>query len=126
MLTPASAYNLQPSGMGTEPSNRRCPILSHCLGLRGLGPPFRWCEAPRKGYPLRVLTVQVTSGTNLLWRTCPHWVTLSDVRVIMMIMCVLVVELLCQAMMGWVPTLECLLPGAFGCMWLRIVLSSIK
>jgi hypothetical protein len=36
-------------------------------------------------------------------------VSLSDVRVIMAIMRVLVVKLLCQAVMGWVLVLECLL-----------------
>jgi hypothetical protein len=40
--------------------------------------------------------------------------SLSDVRAIMVIMCVLVVELLCQMMMGRVPVLECLLPDAHG------------
>jgi hypothetical protein len=35
-------------------------------------------------------------------------VILSDVRVIMVIMCVLVVELICQEVTGWIPVLECL------------------
>jgi hypothetical protein len=42
-------------------------------------------------------------------------VSLSDVRVIMAIMLVLVVELLCQAVMGQLQVLECLLPGLRGC-----------
>jgi hypothetical protein len=42
-------------------------------------------------------------------------VSLSDVRVIMVIMCVLNVELLCQEVMGRVPIFDCLLPGACGC-----------
>jgi hypothetical protein len=42
-------------------------------------------------------------------RTC-----LSDVRVIMTIMCVVLVELPCQAMMGWIFALAYLLPGARG------------
>jgi hypothetical protein len=29
----------------------------------------RGCEAPGKGYPLGVLTVQVFGGPDLLWRT---------------------------------------------------------
>jgi hypothetical protein len=33
--------------------------------------------------------------------------SLSDVRVIMTIMCVLVVELLCKTLMGRIPPLEC-------------------
>jgi hypothetical protein len=39
---------------------------------------------------------------------------LSDVRVIMVIMCVLLVELLYQAVMGWISALEYLLPGMHG------------
>jgi hypothetical protein len=42
-------------------------------------------------------------------RTC-----LSDVRVIMTIMCVALVELPCQAMMGWIFAPAYLLPGARG------------
>jgi hypothetical protein len=51
-------------------------------------------------------------------------VSLLDVRVIIVIMCVLVVELLCQAVMGWILVLECLLPGVR--LWLRLVLPGIK
>jgi hypothetical protein len=43
-------------------------------------------------------------------------VNLSDIRVIMEIMCVLVVELLCQAMMGHILVLKYLLSDAQGCM----------
>jgi hypothetical protein len=39
---------------------------------------------------------------------------LSDVRAIMAIMCVLVEELLCHVVMGWIPVLEYLLSGACG------------
>jgi hypothetical protein len=53
-------------------------------------------------------------------------VSLSYVRVIMMIMCVLMVELLCQAVIGRVPVLECLLLGAHGHQRLRHVMSGIK
>jgi hypothetical protein len=38
--------------------------------------------------------------------------SLSDVRAIMMIIHVFVVELLYQEVMGWVPVLKWLLPGA--------------
>jgi hypothetical protein len=41
-------------------------------------------------------------------------VNLSDVRVIMMIMCVPVVELLCQAVTGWISVREHLFSGACG------------
>jgi hypothetical protein len=41
---------------------------------------------------------------------------LSSVRVIMPIMCVPVVDLLCQVAMGWLPVLKYLLLGARWCM----------
>jgi hypothetical protein len=41
-------------------------------------------------------------------------------------MCVLGVELLCQAVTGWILALDCQLLGAHGCLWLHFVLSSIK
>jgi hypothetical protein len=51
---------------------------------------------------------------------------LSDVRVIMAIMRVLVVDLPCQVVTGWVPALECLLLGACGHLPLHLVLCGIK
>jgi hypothetical protein len=53
----------------------------------------------------------------------PIGASLSDVRAIMAVICVLVVKLLCQAMMGRVPLLECLLSGMRGCLWLHFVLA---
>jgi hypothetical protein len=53
-------------------------------------------------------------------------VRLSDVRVVMMIMHVLVVELLYQAVMEQIPVLECLLPGMHGYQRLRHVMSDTK
>jgi hypothetical protein len=44
----------------------------------------------------------------------PYQASLSDVRVIMVVMRVLVVMWLCQAVMGWIPALERLLPGVHG------------
>jgi hypothetical protein len=52
--------------------------------------------------------------------------SLSNVRDIMMIIHVLVEELLCQTVMGRIPTLECLLSGTRGRLWLRPILPSIK
>jgi hypothetical protein len=43
---------------------------------------------------------------------------LSDVRMIIAIMHVLVKELLCQAVNGWILVLECLLSSASGQLWL--------
>jgi hypothetical protein len=53
-------------------------------------------------------------------------VSLSDVRVVMVIVWVLVVELLCQAVMGCIPVLECLLPSACERLWLHLFLPGIK
>jgi hypothetical protein len=53
-------------------------------------------------------------------------VSLSDVRVIMAIIHVLMVELICKMVMGWIPVLEYMLPGACGCLLSRLVLSGIK
>jgi hypothetical protein len=52
--------------------------------------------------------------------------SLSNVSVSMSIMRVLVVELLCQVVMGQIPVLECLLLGTRGRMLLCLVLPSIK
>jgi hypothetical protein len=56
----------------------------------------------------------------------PYQVSLSDVRVIMIIICVLVVELLCQVVMGRISALECLLPDAHAHLWLHLVMSGIE
>jgi hypothetical protein len=53
-------------------------------------------------------------------------VRLFDVRVIVAIILVFVVELLYQAVTGWVPVLECVLPYACGHERLHSVLSGIK
>jgi hypothetical protein len=52
-------------------------------------------------------------------------VSLSDGRVIIVIMHVLVVELLCQVVMGWIPVLECLSQArvgayTYGLSWLAL------
>jgi hypothetical protein len=52
--------------------------------------------------------------------------SLSDVRVIIAVMCVLMVEMLCQVVMEQIPVLECLLPGTRGRMWSCLVLCDIK
>jgi hypothetical protein len=51
--------------------------------------------------------------------------SLSDVRVIIVIMRVLIMELLCQTMTGQILALECLLPGMRGHMRLCPVLSRL-
>jgi hypothetical protein len=56
----------------------------------------------------------------------PYRVSLSDVRVIMVFICILRVELLCQAVMRQIPALKCLLLGPRGSQWLRLVLTGSK
>jgi hypothetical protein len=51
---------------------------------------------------------------------------LSDVRVVMAIMHVLMGELLCQAVARWISVLEGPLSGARGLLWLRLVMPDIK
>jgi hypothetical protein len=53
-------------------------------------------------------------------------VSLYDVRVIMVIMRVLMVEMPCQVMTGRILALKCLLPGARGRLWSCLALSDIK
>jgi hypothetical protein len=53
-------------------------------------------------------------------------VSLSDVRVIMEIMRVLVEELLCQTVTGQISVLECLLSDERGHLRLRLLLLDIK
>jgi hypothetical protein len=53
-------------------------------------------------------------------------VSLSDVRIIMAIMRVHVVDLLCQATMGWIPVLNYLLLGARGRLWPCSIVPGIK
>jgi hypothetical protein len=52
-----------------------------------------------------------------MWNPAPIRGSLSDARAIMMIMRVLVEELLCQGVTGWIAVLECLLSGARRRLW---------
>jgi hypothetical protein len=52
--------------------------------------------------------------------------SLPDIRMIMTIMRILMVKSLCQAVMGRVPILECMLPDKRGFLWLRHVMLGIK
>jgi hypothetical protein len=51
----------------------------------------------------------------------PYRMSLCDIKVIMAIMCVLMLELLCQAVTGRIPVLECLLLGVCGRLWSCLV-----
>jgi hypothetical protein len=65
-LSPAPAYELWLMGEGTEPSNRCCPVMSHCVGLHGRRPPFRGMRSPQIGLSALVLTAWVPAGPDLL------------------------------------------------------------
>jgi hypothetical protein len=56
----------------------------------------------------------------------PYQASLSDVRVILAIMRVLMMELPCQAVTGQILGLKCLLSSACGRLWLRLILSGIE
>jgi hypothetical protein len=116
MLVPAPAYNLQLSDEGIEPCDRCRPILTHCLVPCGLGPPFWGVRGSWDGL----------STWGVEGQPCPYRVSLSDVRVVIAIMCAFVVKLMCQAAMRRIPALKCLPPGACGCLWLCPILSGIK
>jgi hypothetical protein len=70
--------------------------------------------------------------TGPCWTRCPMEKptftreSISDVRMIMVIMRVLEEELLCQVAIGWIPVLECMLSSAHGRLWLRLVMPGIK
>jgi hypothetical protein len=44
----------------------------------------------------------------------------------MAIICVPLVELLCQKVMGWILALEYLPPGVRGCLWPHLIMPGIK
>jgi hypothetical protein len=75
------------------------------LGGRALG----------KGDPFWRQPSESSADWTSYGEPCPRQASLSDVRVIMTFMHVLKVESLCQAAMGQIPALECLLSGARGC-----------
>jgi hypothetical protein len=58
MLSPAPAYKLWLTGEGTDPTDMHHPILSHCIGRRGLTPPL-W-----GGGGVRPSGVVICSGVN--------------------------------------------------------------
>jgi hypothetical protein len=78
------------------------------LSFRGMQSPWAWIFYV-------VLTVWLAAIPNLTWRSPPlPRACLSNVRVIMVTMCVPLVESLCQVVMEWIPALEYLLSGTHG------------
>jgi hypothetical protein len=126
-LLPISAYGLWLIGVGTEPSDGRYSVPLHRMSQHYFRPPFQGVQSPPRW--------AIWYGVD---RSDPWWtksvmekpaftrVSLSNVRVIMMIMCVPVVELICQAVMKWIPVLKYLLCGACGHLWPRPIVPCIK
>jgi hypothetical protein len=86
----------------------------------------RRCEAHEKGGPFwcrpsRSLVDQIFYG-----EFHPHQASLSDIRVIMTFMFVLMVESICQVATRWISALKCVLSDVCGSLWLRLVLSGFK
>jgi hypothetical protein len=83
-------------GEGTEPSDVHCPILSYCVARYGLKLPFLG-----RAKPLGLVICLCVDCPGTWWTESfmeiPAFIgaSLSDVRVIMVIMHVLVVELSC-------------------------------
>jgi hypothetical protein len=50
VLPPIAAYELWLGSRGTEPSDRRYPIPSHCIGRHGFRPPFWGCKTTGTGH----------------------------------------------------------------------------
>jgi hypothetical protein len=127
MVLPAPAHELWLVGKDTEPPDRCHPILSYCIG---------WCKPQTtllRGARSLGLGTHFDVGGSGPWWTKPFmWNpaavggSLSDARVIMMIMRVLVEKLLCQGVTGWIAVLECLLSGARRRLWPRPVVLGTK
>jgi hypothetical protein len=117
MLPPALAYELWLTGEGAEPSDRHSPVLSHYIGWCSLRLPSR---GARGGGGVRPLILVICFGVD---HPGPWWTgffmghpafngaSLSDVGVIMAILHILM-ELICQAMMGHILALQCMFPQA--------------
>jgi hypothetical protein len=75
------------------------------------------CEVPGTDDLLWCGRLASLTGRTLNGETRPCRAS-SFVRVIMMIICVRVVELLCQAVMGHAPVLKCHVLGVHGCLCL--------
>jgi hypothetical protein len=64
-IATCTTYELYLTRVGIEPSDRRRPIPSHCIGRHGLWPPFLGMRGPRDGWYALVLTSWVPSGLYL-------------------------------------------------------------
>jgi hypothetical protein len=121
------AYELWLIDEGAELSARRCPISSHCVGLRGHRPPFWWgAKPPSQAICLGVDHPDPWWTGSLMGNSAFTRTSLSGVRVIMMIMCDPMGELLCHTVMGWILVLEYSLSDVCELLWLRLVVSGIK
>jgi hypothetical protein len=105
-------------------ADKRHPIPSHYIGRRGFRLPFRegggrGAKPPGWAICLGVDRPGPWWTGSLIEKPAFTRVNLSNVKVIMTIIRVLVKELLCQTVMGQIPVLECLLSSARGRLWLR-------
>jgi hypothetical protein len=57
-LPSTPAYELWLTGEGTEPSDRRCPVPPHYVGLRGRRPSFSGVQSPWAGLSALVFTTR--------------------------------------------------------------------
>jgi hypothetical protein len=126
-LPSTPAYRLWLLGMGTEPSDRCCSVPSYHTGRR-----YFWSSFWGGAKPLGRASWHGVEHTGRWWTESlmkKHVFTracLSDVKVIIVIMCVSVVEFLCQETTEWIPVLKYLVSGACGRLWPCIVISGIK
>jgi hypothetical protein len=74
----------------------RCPVPLHFVGRRGLRPPFWGAKPPHQAIYLGVDRLGPWWTGPLMEKTAYTRINVSDVRVIMAIMCVPVGELLCE------------------------------
>jgi hypothetical protein len=84
------------------------------------------CEAPVSGDPFRCWPSRSLVDRIFYGELRPYRMSLSNVKVIMMIMRALVVELLCQTVIGRISGLESLSPHTHGRRWICLTLCDIK
>jgi hypothetical protein len=124
-LPPILFYGLWLTWAGTEPPDRRCSIPVHHVRRYCFSPPFRGVRSPWVESRDMVLTARSLMDCTSYGKVCLYHGVLI-LRVIMVIMCVPVVELLCQTSMVWLSILKYLLSGTCGCLLSCLVVPGIK
>jgi hypothetical protein len=113
-------------GEGTKSPDRCCCIPSRCTGRCGFRPPFQVVRSLWDGLSVVMLTARVSDGLDPMEKPAFIRANLSNVRVIMTIIHVPVVEFRCQAAMGWIPALKYLLSYARELLWPHTIVPVIK